>query len=202
VGKGKNWGEASRRAATPLAVTLDSWSGGLAGWQVSGGGFGLHPEAGMRVVIDTDVLLSGLRSPIGASRIVLIGARERILRPVVNVTRLLEHEAVVKRPANLAATGLTLSEADRFLDTWTKLSDHINRFAEARPRVVDPNDAAFADAAITGLADALVTFNISHYRFADPGAGKFPVDVVSPGDVSRRLAWRPSTVSLSAFPRT
>jgi len=156
----------------------------------------------MRVVIDTDVLLSGLRSPGGASRIVLIGAREGILKPLVNVAMLLKHEAVLKRPENLAATGLTLGEVDGFLDSWTSLSEHIVRGQHARPRVVDPGDAAFADAAIAGLADALVTFNISHYRFAEPGAGKLPVAVVRPGDVLRSLPWRPSKVSLFPFLRS
>jgi putative PIN family toxin of toxin-antitoxin system len=155
----------------------------------------------MRVVIDTDVLLSGLRSEHGASRVLIIAAREGILRPVINVGMVFEYEAVLKRSSNLTATGLTSSEVDAFLEAWIILSDRIVRHHPGRPHVMDPNDAVFADAAVAGLADALITFNISDYRLTDPRGGRLPVATVRPGEFLRGLTWRPSTTSLSAFLR-
>lgn len=155
----------------------------------------------MRVVIDTDVLLRGLRSAGGASRIILIAVMQGVVRPIANVSMILEYEAVLKRPDNLRATGLTSAEVDAFLDDWCYLSDPVMRLAPTRPRVRDPDDAAFADAAVAGVADALVTFNIAVYRMLEPPGGSLPVEVMRPCECLRRLAWRPEAMLLSAFRR-
>ena len=155
----------------------------------------------MRVVIDTDVLLSGLQSPSGASRIIVIAVRERLLTPIVNVGMLFEHEAVLKRPANLRATGFTRSDVDLFPDAWVGLSDRIVHRKPERPSVADPDDAVFANAAVAGLADTLITFNIGDYRLTDPRGGSLVVRLARPGEFLRRLTWRPSTTSLSGFLR-
>jgi hypothetical protein len=88
-------------------------------------GFGLHPEASVRVVIDTDVLLSGLRSESGASRIILIAVLEGIILSLINVGMLLEYEDVLKRPENLLASGLMLATVDGILDDWVRLAEPV-----------------------------------------------------------------------------
>ena len=39
----------------------------------------------MRLVLDTDVLLSGLRSTVGASRVLLLAVEARVVMPLVSV---------------------------------------------------------------------------------------------------------------------
>jgi len=51
------------------------------------------------VVLDTDVVLSGLTSPAGASRLELIAAWEGAIVPLASVAIMLEYEAVLKRPS-------------------------------------------------------------------------------------------------------
>ena len=55
----------------------------------------------MRVVLDTDVVLSGLNSPAGASRLLLIASWEGAIVPLASVAMMLEYEAVLKRPEHL-----------------------------------------------------------------------------------------------------
>jgi putative PIN family toxin of toxin-antitoxin system len=153
----------------------------------------------MRIVIDTDVLLSGLRSPTGASRMILTGVLERSLTPLINTGILLEYEAVLKRAENMAWTGLQLAEVDDLLDFWADCAEHVSRRSASRASVKDPNDAMFADAALTGRADALVTFNIKDYARSDDPRHQLAVDVVRPGDFVRRLTWRPSSTSQFVF---
>ena len=50
-------------------------------------------------------------------------------------------------------------------------------------------------AAINGMADALVTFNIRDYIPRDHRITGFGINVCRPGDILRRLSWRPSVTS-------
>lgn len=47
----------------------------------------------------------------------------------------------------------------------------------------------------------LVSFDIQDYRPADPAAHGLDIPIRRPGDILRRLTWRPSATSLSGFRR-
>ncbi|HEX2203352.1 MAG TPA: PIN domain-containing protein [Longimicrobium sp.] len=72
-----------------------------------------------RVVIDTNVLVAGLRSDRGASfrLLTLIGDPRVELNP--SVPLVFEYEAVLKRPE--AGVPLTHDEIDRLLDFWCRV---------------------------------------------------------------------------------
>ena len=55
----------------------------------------------MRLVLDTDVLLSGLRSTVGASRVLLLAVNAGAMMPLVSVATVIEYEAVLTRAENL-----------------------------------------------------------------------------------------------------
>jgi hypothetical protein len=57
----------------------------------------------------------------------------------------------------------------------------------------------FVDVALNGRADALVTFSVKDYQLSDPGVQQIGVDACRPGDFLRRMQWRPSPDTLSAF---
>jgi predicted nucleic acid-binding protein len=61
----------------------------------------------MKIALDTDVLISGVRSATGASREVLLMVGRGELAAVVTVPMLLEYEAVLKRPSHMKAANLT-----------------------------------------------------------------------------------------------
>ena len=153
----------------------------------------------MRLVLDTDVLLSGLRSTVGASRVLLLAVEAGVVTPLVSVATVIEYEAVLKRAEHLQAAGLDAEEVDRLLDDFVAHADHITPHFRTRPAVRDPDDEMFAELAINGQADALVSFNIGDYRPADPHAPRLDIPVCRPGDILRRFSWRPPATSRSAF---
>ena len=69
-----------------------------------------------RVVLDTDIIVTALRSATGGSNAVLREAAHGRLTPLVTPALFLEYEAVLKRPEQRLAHGLGLSDIDRFLE--------------------------------------------------------------------------------------
>lgn len=158
-----------------------------------------HIVCDMRVVLDTDVMLSGLRSPTGASRILLLAAWEKAIVPLASVGVMIEYEAVLKRPEHLVDMALDAADIDAFLDNWAALVEIVVPHFSYRPSVRDADDEMFVDVALNGRADALVTFNLADYRPADSWASHLGIEICRPGDFLRRMQWRPSLDTLSAF---
>lgn len=156
----------------------------------------------MRLVLDTDVLRSGLQSANGASRLLLCGIAEGVFRPIVTTSTLLEYEAVLTRPESLAATQLTHAEVDSFLTDLLHRSEHIVPRWRVRPKVRDPNDEIFVEALLNGRGDAVVTFNQRDYLDADDrltSQGRAAVPTLAPSEALRRLAWRPTAITPFGF---
>src|ERR1700751_4711653 len=110
------------------------------------------------------MVLSGLTSPTGASRPMLIAAWEGAIVPLASVAIMLEYEAVLKRPENLLRMRLETNDIDRLLDNWAALVEPVVRYFSCRPSIRDPNDEMFVETAINGRAEALITFNVGDYE--------------------------------------
>jgi predicted nucleic acid-binding protein len=145
------------------------------------------------------VLLSGLRSPAGASRILLIAIWEGVIRPLAGVATMIEYEAVLKRPQHLAEMNLEPQHIDAFLDAFALLADPVVPYFLYRPSAMDPDDDMFMDIAVAGGAEALVTFNLKDYQPVDPVGRRFEVRRCRPGEMLQEMTWRPSRDSLSGF---
>lgn len=149
----------------------------------------------MKLVLDTDVLVAGLRSRTGASWILLLAIDVGVIRPLITVATMLEYEAVLTRPEQLGAMGFTHAEVDTFLDDFVGMSDEVWPHYNHRGMIRDQNDEKFLTAGINGMAEALVTFNIRDYVPVDGRISGFGINVCRPGDILRRLSWRPSATS-------
>ncbi|MBX9702055.1 MAG: putative toxin-antitoxin system toxin component, PIN family [Acetobacteraceae bacterium] len=154
----------------------------------------------MRLVLDTDVVLAGLRSTTGASRLLLLAAQAGVVRLLAGVALMVEYESVLKRPENLTAMGLEGTMVDAFLDDLAAMVDPVTPHFSHRPAVRDPADEMLVAIAANGRADAIVTFNLRDLRPADDRHGALGIMVCRPGDILRRLAWRPAAASRSVFP--
>jgi predicted nucleic acid-binding protein len=158
----------------------------------------------MRLVLDTDVIRSGLQSSAGASRLLLCAVAERALVPLITVATILEHEDVLTRPESLEATGMTQEETIDFLDAYVVHAEHVVIRRRIRPSIRDPSDEIFVEALVNGRGDAIVTFNRRDYLDADrrlTSQRRTVVPVISPGEALERLAWRPTAITPFAFPR-
>lgn len=116
----------------------------------------------MRVVLDTDVMLAALRSDRGASRRLLTMASDGGFELLASLPLMIEYEAVLTRPEQLDAIGLSAAEVNEILDAVAKVATPVPLRFLWRPRLKDPADEMVLETAVNGSADRLVTFNIRH----------------------------------------
>lgn len=138
----------------------------------------------MKLVLDTGILVTGLRSRTGASRRLLVLLQEGRYQAMASVAMMLEYESVLTRADNLAAFSLTAGEVNRFLDSMVLHLTPVTPFFLWRPQLRDPADEHVLEAAVNGGVEAIVTFNIRHFRTA---AARFGIATLEPGVVLQRL---------------
>lgn len=133
----------------------------------------------LRVVLDTSVVLSALRSSTGASNGVLRLVAGGAIVPLVTPALFLEYEDVLKRADQRLVHGLDFPAVDAFLAAFASASEAVEVRFQWRPRLLDPGDEMVLEAAINGHADALVTHNIRDFAVV----GQFGLRVLRPGDL-------------------
>jgi putative PIN family toxin of toxin-antitoxin system len=138
----------------------------------------------LRIVVDTSVVVAGLRSKTGAANAVLRLVAARKLVPLATTALFLEYEAVLKRSEQRLAHGLRLDEIDQFLAALASACEVVDVRFQWRPQLNDTNDEMVLEAAVNGRADALVTHNVRDFR--DAGR-RFGLRVLLPGELLREL---------------
>lgn len=138
----------------------------------------------LRVVFDTDIVVTALRSATGGSNAVLREVAHGRLTPLVTPALFLEYEAVLKRPDQRLAHGLGLADIDRFLATFAAACEAVEVSFQWRPQLDDTNDEMVLEAAVNGRAQALVTHNVRDFV---KGVEKFGVRVLRPGELLKEL---------------
>ena len=141
----------------------------------------------VRVVLDTNVLVAGLRSRTGLSHQILRQLPARHFTLLLSVPLLLEYEAVLKREAQQLCHGLHPDEIDVLLGTWAQVSRPVTLHYLWRPQLTDPQDEMVLETAVNGRADRLITFNVNDFTRA---AGCFGLRVCTPADWPRE-EWMP-----------
>jgi len=137
----------------------------------------------MRLVLDTDVFLAGLRSRLGASRVLLHGGLSGVFDWLMSPALFLEYEAVLMRPENLLVVGWSENAAATFLAGIAEAITPISLDFVWRPQLKDPADEMVLETAVNGGADYLVTFNVRHFV---PAAKRFGVNTLRPGELLAR----------------
>jgi putative PIN family toxin of toxin-antitoxin system len=137
-----------------------------------------------RVVLDTDVIVTALRSATGGSNAVLREVAHGRLLPLVTPALFLEYEAVLKRAEQRIVHGLDLKGVDRFLAGLASASEAVEVSFQWRPQLSDANDEMVFEAAVNGQADALVTHNVKDFAKAAP---KFGLRILRPGELLKEI---------------
>ena len=133
----------------------------------------------MDIVLDTNVLVAGLRSHGGASHNILTRLPDGNFRLLLSVPLFIEYEAVLKRPEHLLATGLDAADIDTVLDIIAANAKAVRLHYLWRSMLRDPSDDMVGELAVAGSAKILVTLNIRDFRSL---TRSFGIPVLSPGE--------------------
>ena len=127
----------------------------------------------MKIVLDTNVLVSGLLTPFGTSGEIvrMVSAGKLILHYDSRI--LLEYQEVLYR----AKFQFNKQEIEVLIDCIKK-NGHVVPTSPLRKSLPDPDDAPFLEAAIGGDAEYLVTGNRVHY----PRQFREGIKIVSPSE--------------------
>lgn len=134
----------------------------------------------MKVVIDTNVVVAGLRSSAGASHQLLGLIAADVVDFAISVPLFLEYEDVLKRPAMRRALRLTVAEVDTVLDVLAAKASHTKLHFLWRPQLRDPSDEMVLETAANAAVQAIITFNRDDFL---PAATAFTIDVLFPKDL-------------------
>jgi putative PIN family toxin of toxin-antitoxin system len=139
----------------------------------------------MRVVLDTSVLVAGLRSRLGASNRLLTLVAEGRCVPLVTTAVFLEYEDVLLRPEHRLATGMSEHEVVGFLAALASAAEPVEVHFMWRPQLSDPADELILEAAVNGQAEAIVTHNVRDFQ---PVLRVFGIPVKSPAQILKELS--------------
>jgi putative PIN family toxin of toxin-antitoxin system len=137
----------------------------------------------VRVVLDTDVIVAAIRSPQGASAELLRLARKGEITLLISVPLFLEYEAKCTELEHRRAAGLSLAKARQFVNALSHFAEPVVTHYLWRPQLRDPADEMVLEAAVNGMADALVTFNIRDYGSAP---ATFGIELLLPSAALRK----------------
>lgn len=135
-------------------------------------------------MLDTNVVIAGMRSPMGASAALLRAARRGMVTLVANVALALEYEATCLLAEHRLAAGLGLEDAVIFVDAVIAMCEPVETAFMWRPQLRDPADELVLEAAVNGQANAIVTFNRRDFGNAPM---TFGIDVWLPSEALRRI---------------
>ena len=135
-------------------------------------------------MLDTDVVVTALRSADGGSNAVLREVAHGRLISLVAPALFFEYEAVLKRPEQRIVHGLDIEGIDRFLAALASASEAVEVSFQWRPQLADANDEMVFETAVNGRADALITHNVKDFARAAP---KFGLRVLRPGELLKEM---------------
>lgn len=134
--------------------------------------------------MDRDAVVAAMRSPGGASAALLRAAREDRVTLVATVPLCVEHEGVCSRAEHVEAAGFGPADLAVFLNAAVELVEPVEAWFLWRPQLRDPGDELVLEAAVNGRAAAIATLDRRDFL---PGATRFGVNVLLPGEALRRI---------------
>jgi putative PIN family toxin of toxin-antitoxin system len=134
-----------------------------------------------RVGLDTNVLVSALRSRKGASFKVVSLIDKGLFQLSISVPLVLEYESAVKRISKLV--GLKYSDIDDIVDYICQVAEHRDIYYLWRPFLKDPKDDMVLEVAVESEPDYIVTHNVRDFA----GIEQFGLETITPRQLLERI---------------
>jgi putative PIN family toxin of toxin-antitoxin system len=138
----------------------------------------------VRAVLDTDVVVAGMRSPSGASAALLRAARQGRLTILLSIALALEYEAVCNQAEHRLASGLSDQDVEVFVTAVIAMAEPVRIHFLWRPQLRDAGDEMVLETAVNGGAKTLITFNVRDY--GDVPA-RFGIEMLLPREAIARI---------------
>lgn len=135
----------------------------------------------IKAVVDTNVIVSALRSTRGASHKLLKLLANGAYTPCVSVPLFIEYESVLKRKG--LVDHLSNAEVDDFLNYFLSQSSLRQIYFLWRPYLKDPKDDLVLEVAVESECPYIITFNARDFH----GVNKFGVQVVTPQEFLKMI---------------
>jgi len=133
----------------------------------------------LRVVVDTNVLVSGLLNPYGNPSRVVDAVLSRVVTVLFDDRILGEYREVLARPK----FGFQPVQAGALLD-FIEFAGELTVARHLPLVLADSSDLPFLEVAVAGQAEFLITGNVRHFV---PRRGQHDVAVYRPADFVQRL---------------
>jgi predicted nucleic acid-binding protein len=134
------------------------------------------------LILDTSVLIAGMRSSLGASFVLLDLVGTGRFTIGLSAALVLEYEATCMK--SLSALNLSADDIKELLDYFCHVGKQSAIRFRVRPSVADPDDELVLEAAIASGSEWIVTHNIGDMA---AGAARYGIEVITPGEALRRL---------------
>lgn len=134
-----------------------------------------------QIVIDTNVVVAGLRSRNGSAFRLLGLVGNEQFKINLSVPLVLEYEEVLLR--ELPNLAINTSDIQNFLDFHCFIANHHQIFFLWRPFLPDPKDDMVLELAVKAGCDSVVTYNIRDFA----GIERFGVNAITPANFLKSI---------------
>ena len=131
-------------------------------------------EKPYQIVIDTNVILAGLKSKKGASYKLLTILNDQRFQINISTTLVFEYEEILKREQQ--KIGLNNEDIDNFINGICYLANHHQLFYIWRPLAKDKDDDFLIDLALKCQAQFIVSYNQKDLQPVE----KFGISILTP----------------------
>lgn len=134
-----------------------------------------------KIVIDTNVIVSALKSRNGYSFKLLSIIDDERFHISISVPIILEYEDSIKREKTKIE--LSKEDIDAILDYICYAGEQREIYYLWRPYLKDPKDDMVLELAVESESDIIITFNKNDYK----GVDKFGIQVLTPKEFFRKI---------------
>ncbi len=133
------------------------------------------------IVLDTNVLLSGLKSRNGLSFKLLERVLTNDVRLAISTPLILEYESTLKKV--LVPGTLSLNDVDTLLDSICSMGVQARIYYLWRPYLKDPYDDHILELAVAAGSKYIVTYNRKDFQ----GIERFGIQILEPREILRLI---------------
>ncbi len=133
------------------------------------------------IVLDTNILLSGLKSRKGLSFRLLEHVLANDVRLAISTPLILEYESTLKKV--LVPQILSLDDVDTLLDSICSMGVQARIFYLWRPYLKDPYDDHILELAVAAGSKYIVTYNRKDFQDVE----RFGIQIMEPREILRLI---------------